>query len=148
MDGQLIAEVAPLGDPDRVDLADQVRDRRVGCGELLRVALLGGQPRQLGGVAVLGDEVAAAAADRRVRVVVDLASGDRRDGVVEQRDERADEPGLGLAALAEQHHVLAGEDRVLDLRDDRIVVAADPAEQLLVVAQLADEVAAKLGSDR
>ena len=84
VDGQLVAEVAPLGDPDGVDLADQVGDRRVRGGELLRVALIGSEPRQLGRVAVLGDEVAAATADRRVRIVVDLAAGDGRDRVVEE----------------------------------------------------------------
>ena len=51
-------------------------------------------------------------------------------------------------AIAEQDHVLAGEDRVLDLRDHRVVVPADAAEQLLVVAELADQVATELSPDR
>ena len=40
VDGELVAEVAPLGDPDGIDLADQVGDRCVGGGQLLAVALL------------------------------------------------------------------------------------------------------------
>ena len=35
---QLVGEIAAFGDLDRVDLADQVGDRRVGRGELLAVA--------------------------------------------------------------------------------------------------------------
>ena len=50
--------------------------------------------------------------------------------VVEQADEQPRHPGLGLAALAEEDEVLAGEDRVLDRRDDRLLVADDAREDL------------------
>ena len=39
-------------------------------------------------------------------------------------------PGLGLAALAEEDEVVAGQDRVLDGGDDRILVADDAREDL------------------
>ena len=65
---------------------------------------------------VLGDEVAGVLRHRVVRVVVDLAAGDDRHPLVEQAGERADHAGLGLAALAEEDHVVAGEQRVLELR--------------------------------
>ena len=45
-----------------------------------------------------------------VRMVVDLAAGDDRRPLVQQADQRADQPGLALAALAEQDDVVAGED--------------------------------------
>ena len=44
VDGELVGEVAALGDLDRVDLADEVGDRRVGRGELLAEAALAVHP--------------------------------------------------------------------------------------------------------
>ena len=67
--------------------------------------------------------------DGRERIVVDLRAGDDRDGVVEQVDELAEHPRLGLAAQAQEQHVVLGEDRVLDLGDDRLLVAEDIGKQ-------------------
>ena len=47
MDGELVREVAALGDLDRVDLADEVGDGDVGRGQLLAEALLALQPDDL-----------------------------------------------------------------------------------------------------
>ena len=101
-------------------------------------------PGDRGRVAVLGDEVAGVLADRRVRVVVDLAAGDDRHPLVEQAGERADDPRLGLAALAEEDHVVAGEERVLELRHHRVLVAQDTLEQRLAGSDLGDGVAPDL----
>ena len=78
---------------------------------------------------------------RRVRVVVDLAAGDDRHPLVEQAGERADDAGLGLAALAEEDHVVPGEQRVLELRHDRVLVAEDAVEQRLTGRDARDGVA-------
>ena len=64
---QLVGEVAALGDLDRVDLADQVGDRRVGRGQLLAEAVVAMHPRRSGVVALLGDEIAGVLRHRRVR---------------------------------------------------------------------------------
>src|SRR5439155_16434063 len=80
-------------------------------------------------------------------VVVDLAAADDGDALVEQRDQRTQQARLGLAALAEEDDVLAGEDGVLQLRDDAVVVAADAGEEGLAGGELADQVAAQLGLD-
>ena len=64
-------------------------------------------------------------------MVVDLRAGDDRDRVVEQVDELAEHPRLGLAAEAEEEHVVPREDRVLDLGDDRLFVAEDVGEERL-----------------
>ena len=56
---QLVGQVAALGDLDRVDLADQVGDRRVRRGQLLPEAVVAVHPRDRRVVAVLGDEVRA-----------------------------------------------------------------------------------------
>jgi hypothetical protein len=70
---------------------------------------LGGQPR------------AARAADRIERIVVDLAARHDRDLVVEQRDERAQQARLRLAAQAEQDEVVLRQQRVHELRHDGVV---------------------------
>ena len=70
-------------------------------------------------------------------MVVDLGARDDRHRVVEQVDELAEHPRLGLAAEAEEEHVVAREDRVLDLRDDRLFVAEDLGEERLALADLA-----------
>ena len=65
------------------------------------------------------------AGHRVVRVVVDLAAGDDRHPLVEQPGERADHARLGLAPLAEEDHVVAGEEGVLELREHGVLVAED-----------------------
>ena len=77
---------------------------------------------------MLGDLPAAPRRDRRVRVLVELAAGDHRRPLVEQADEGADQPGLALAALAEQHEVVAGQQRALDLGQHGVVEADDAGE--------------------
>ena len=47
VDGQLVGQVAALGDLDRVDLADQVGDGDVGRGELFAVARVAADPVDL-----------------------------------------------------------------------------------------------------
>ena len=69
---------------------------------------------------------------------------DDRDVRVEQRRQRADDARLRLAALAEEHHVMAGEDGVLDLRDDRVVEADDAGQDALAAASLRQQVAPHL----
>ena len=77
MDRFLVGEVAPLGHLDRIDLADQIRHRDVGRRELFGVAALALDPCDLGRVALLRHELHASPANRRERIVVDLAARDR-----------------------------------------------------------------------
>ena len=56
VDRQLVGEVAAFGDLDRVDLADEVGDRRVGRRELLAEAAVAVHPLDRRLVAALGDE--------------------------------------------------------------------------------------------
>ena len=58
------------------------------------------------------------------------------------------EAGLGLAALAQEADVLAGQDGVLDRRDDRVVVADDAREDGLLRGQRREQVGAQLLLDR
>ena len=63
VDGQLVGEVAPLGDLDRVHLADQVGDGDVRRGQLLAVAPVARDPVDRRVVALLGDARLARLAD-------------------------------------------------------------------------------------
>ena len=128
---QLVGQVAALGDLDRVDLADEVGDRRVGCRQLLAEAVVAVHPRDRRVLAVLGHEVAGVAGDGRVGIVVDLAAGDDRHPLVEEAGERADHARLRLAALAEEDDVVAGEEGVLELREHGLLVAEHALEQRL-----------------
>ena len=151
VDRQLVGDVlAAARRLDRIDVADHVGDGDVGRGELLDVALVAVQPGDGRLVAVLGDQFAAAPADRAVRIVVDLAARDVRGKLVEQRGQHADEARLGLAAQAQQNEIVARQNRVDDLRDDRVVVSHDAGKQRLAPLNLADQIAAEFvldGSD-
>ena len=76
-------------------------------------------------IAVGADPITAAPAEGRVRIVVDFASGDVRGLRIEQAGKCAQDSALGLAAQAQQNEIVAGEYRVHDLGDDRIVIADD-----------------------
>jgi hypothetical protein len=129
---------------DRIDVPDHVRDRHVRRGQLLHVAVVRREPRDGRLVAALGDEITAALADRPERVVVDLAAGHRRDPVVQQRGQAAQQPALGLAAQAQQDQVVSREDRVHDLRHHRVLVPQHAGEQRLPACELAAQVLAHL----
>jgi hypothetical protein len=77
-------------------------------------------------------------------VVVDLAARHDGDPVVQKIDEGADQPGLGLAPLAEEDDVVAGEDAPLQRREHRVREAHDGFEHRLLGAEPAGEVGAEL----
>jgi hypothetical protein len=81
------------------------------------------------------------------RVLVELAAGEHRRPLVEQADQRADEAGLALPALAEQHQVVAGDQRPFDLRDDGVLEADHAGQARLAGLQAGQQVAAELGLD-
>ncbi len=142
-----VAEGAALRDLDRVDVADEVADARVGRRELLGVALAAVAPRDRQVVAELGREAAAARARRAQRVVADLAALDDGAPLVEQPAEGAHEAGLALAALAEEHEVVAGEQRRLELGQHGVVEADHAGEGVLAGTQPGEQVVAELRLD-
>ena len=93
---------------------------------------------------MLCDARTARGAERRERVVVDLAAGHDRNLLVEQIDQTAQDAALRLAAQTEQDEVVPRQNRVDQLRDDRFVVADDAGEQPFAGLQLAHEVVANL----
>ena len=148
VDGELVGEVATFGDLDRVDLADQVGDRRVGRRELLAEAAVAVHPVDRRVVTVLRDELA------RVRETgwygSSLISLPSTIGIhsSSRPTSAADDARLGLAALAEEHDVVAGEQRVGELRDNGVVVADDTFDERFAGSECAHRVGADLFLDR
>ena len=83
------------------------------------------------------------------RVVVDLGALDLGHPLRPSSDGSIrTSAALGLAAQAEQDKVVAAEQRVLDLRDDRLVEAQDAGEDVVTALQACDQVGADLVLDR
>src|SRR4051794_33982106 len=120
MDRQLVRQVTALGDLDGVNLTYQVGDGNVRRSELLAVTLVAADPLDLEVVAFLLNAHAARSRDRLEGVFVELAAGDDRDRLVEKAGQAADHARLRLPALAEEDNVLAAEDRVFELRHNRL----------------------------
>jgi hypothetical protein len=94
------------------------------------------------------DEIARVARDRRERVVVHLAAGDDRHRLVEKADERAQDARLRLTAQAEQDEVVSRQDRVDDLRHDRLLIADHAGEERAAAGEAREQVLAHLVLDR
>ena len=148
VDGELVRQVAAFGHLDRVHLTNKVGDGDVRGRQFLAVALGAMQPADRRAVSEVGDDGLALRADRREGILRDLRPIDGGRPLIEQRGEAADDARLRLPTLAQQDHVLPGEDRVLDLRDDGLFETDDPREQIASVPQAGDQVLPHLLADR
>lgn len=77
-----------------------------------------------------------------------LGAGDDRRPLVEQALQGAEQPGLALAALAEQDDVVAGDQGTFELGDDGGLEAVQPGPRIGALAQGGEQVVADLGADR
>ncbi len=125
---------------DHVDLANQVGDGHIGSGQLLVVTLAPGDPLDRRLFALGRDQVTSIFRYWCEGVVVYFRAGDARNEFIEQRDELAEDAGLGLAAQPQEEHVVFGEDRVLDLRQDGLLVAQDVGKQGFAGLEPGDQV--------
>src|SRR6266446_7621023 len=126
VNGQFVGEVAATaGGANGIDVADNVGDGDVGSSQLFDEALVAGHPSNGCVVALIGDFLAASAADRAQRVVVDLAAGDDRDFDVQQLHKTAQDAALGLPAQTQEDEIMTRKERVDDLRHNGIFVAVD-----------------------
>ena len=129
MHGELAGElVASAGSFDGIDVADEIGDGHVGGREFFHVAMLGRQPGDRRRIFFPGNQVTAAAADGRVRIVVNFAARDVGHPGIEQGCKRAQNTAFGLSAQSEQDEIMAREDRVDDLWDDCVVITNDAGE--------------------
>ena len=147
MNRHLVREISPFRHLDRIDFADQIRNRNVRRRELLAVALIAAHPIDLEPVALGLDARPARVRDRLERTLVELAAGDNRHPFVEQARQSADHPRLRLAALSEKDDVLSREDCVLELGYHGLFVSVDSVEERLSFADARDQVAAHLFLD-
>ncbi len=84
---QLASEfVAAARRLDRVDVSDQIGDGHVRSCELLHIALVALHPGNRSAIAFARQQVFAAAAERRVGIVADLAAGNVGRLLIEQRE--------------------------------------------------------------
>src|SRR6059058_6081636 len=97
-------------------------------------------PRDARLLGSFGHELAAELRDRRERVVVHFAAGEDGDLFVEQRHQLTQDAALRLPAQPEQDEVVAGEDRVHELRDHGVLVAHDAGKQGRAVLEQTDQV--------
>ena len=68
--------------------------------------------------------------------------------MIEQVDQLAQHAGFRLPAQSQKQHVMLREDGVLNLGNDRLLVADNAGEKRLAGLQLADEVLAHFILDR
>ncbi len=140
-----ITETSPLGHLDRVDVTDQVADGGVGRGELLGVPLRAMPPRDGQIFAEFRGQPPTGRADRVERVFAQLGPCDHGRPFVQQADQGTQQPGLALAALAEQHDVVPRQQRAFQLRHHRPVEPDDAGPGVAAGTQQREQVLADLG---
>ena len=60
--------------------------------------------------------------------------------LVQKVDQAAHQPAFGLPLLAQEQHVVLGQERQVDLGDDRVFVPDDAGEQLFARGQFTQQV--------
>ena len=130
---------------DGIDVTNQIRDGDIGRRQLFHVAIIRREISNGRTVAEARDFVAAAPANRCIRVVVDLASGEVRHVRIEQRGQCPQDTAFGLAAESEENKIMARKQRVDDLRYHGIVIADDSREDRYVAlfTQAGDQIVAQ-----
>ena len=73
-------------------------------------------------------------------IIVNLASRNDGNRVIEKFGQRAKDAALRLAAQAEQDEVVPGQNRVDDLRDDGVFVSDDAGKERGLRAEPCDQV--------
>ena len=145
MHGEFAAEfVTAAGGFDRIDVADQIGNRHIWRSKFFDVAIFRRKIVDLRGVAAFVDQVATRAAERRVGIVVDLASCDIGQLRIEQTSERSQNAALCLTAQSEQDEIVPRKHGIDDLRNHGVFVAYDSGEHCFFsAAQTRDQVLAQ-----
>ena len=144
VNGLRIAEAAALGHLHRVDVADEIGHGRVGCRELLAVAPAAMTPFDRELVEKCGCASNRRRRDRLVRMLAEFRALDDRRPLVEQADQCAQNARFALAAFAEHDHVVARDQRTLELRYDRRLEPDDSRPRVVALAKRGEQVVADL----
>ena len=144
MNREFAAEVVPsTGCFDGIDVADQIGDGDVRCRQFLHVAFVRGEIGNGGGISAFRNQLPAAAANRRVRIVVDLAARDVWHLGIKQGGHGAEHATFRLSAQSEQYEMVARKNGVDHLRYHRVVIAHDAGENGTVLAQSCHQIVAQ-----
>ncbi len=146
MDGLRIPQGAALRDLDRVDVADQVTDAGVRCGQFLAEPLGAVPPGDRGVVAEFSDQQPAPDARRSIGMIVDFATSDHRCPLVQQPHQGSDQAGLALPTFPEEDDVVPGEQSAFDLGEHGVLEADDAGEAVLAVRHPGEGVVAQFGA--
>src|SRR6266699_2060318 len=91
---------------DGIDVADQVSDGDVRRCKFLDVAFFRREICDCGGFATLRDQIAAAAANGGIWVVMNLTAGDVGHVRIKQRSEAAENAAFGLSSKTQQYEIM------------------------------------------
>ena len=107
MHRELVPKIVPAPRGlDGVNIADKVGNCHIRSRKLLDVAIIRSQVVDRGGVPLLGDKLAAAPTQRRVGIVVDLASTDEWSLRIEQASKCTQDAALCLASESQQDEIV------------------------------------------
>ena len=141
MHGQFAAQrMAALCRLDRVNVADNVRDGDVRGGELFDVPVISLPVFDRRAAGLLLDQIAASPANRRKWAVVDFTAGHHGDDLIQKFHQPAENPALGLTTQSQQNHVVARQDGIHDLGNDRVFIADDSRKHRLVCLKFWDKI--------
>src|ERR1700733_11900343 len=124
VNGQFIRQVASTAcRPNRIDVADDVGDRYVRSRELLDETQVARHPRDRSRIAFCGDLFFASAAERRERIVINLAPSNHWNLGVQQIRQPAQNPALRLPPQPQQNEIVPRQQGIHDLRNNGVFVA-------------------------
>ena len=110
---------------DGINVANQVGDRYVRRRELLNEALVPAEPRQGRSIAAFRQQLSGVLRNRGEWIVIDFAAGHDGYPFIQQPRQLPQNTAFGLASEAQEDEVMAREQRVHDLRKNRILVSDD-----------------------
>ena len=146
---QLVGKIAAAARRlNRVHIANHVGDGDVRGSQLFDVAVIARKPCDRRRIAFRSDSFAAHAADRDVRIVVDLTSGYHGHLRIHKLNEPAKDSRFGLSPQPEENEMMARKYRVDDLRNHRVVIPMDAGEQRLPLLHFAEKIFAELLAQR
>ncbi len=129
-----------------IDLADDVGELRA-RGQPLGIALLARPPGDGHlGVGHFDQQSLGHRGDRMAGILVHGAAGDVeiRDPFVQEAGQQPHQPALALALLAQEEHVVLGDQSQVDFRYDGVFVADDAGEELFAPGEHPHEVVVHL----
>ena len=136
-----------FGGLDRIDVADNIGNRHIGSCQLFDKARIAIDPGDRRGILMQLNRLPAVRADRMIRIIVDFRTGNDRNLIVEKICKLANDAALCLATQAQQNQIVPREDRIDELRNNRLVIANNAGKQFLAPLEFANQIRAHLVFD-